>query len=92
MSEKSNAEKAVKRLAPTPALSEITVSYSVGVKANLGNYESGDCHLSRTEKWDVRGMDEQAASEFANTRYSVLKEELDSQVEKEYKELKGVSV
>lgn len=72
-----------------PKLQEITVNYSVGVKANLGNYESGDAHVSRTEKWDVSDLTIKKADEFYVERYMALRDELGPMIEHEYAELKG---
>lgn len=35
---------------------EINVSYSVGLKVNLDNYESADFHLSESHRIDVSDM------------------------------------
>lgn len=39
-----------------PELLEVNVSYSVGLKVNLGNYESADFHLSESHRIDVSDM------------------------------------
>lgn len=72
-----------------PKLTEMTVSYSVGVKANLGNYESADTHLSRTERWDVSGLTEDGASTFYNERYEALRRDLGRKAEREYRDMIG---
>lgn len=72
-----------------PKLTEISVSYSVGVKANLGNYESADVHLSRTERWNVEGLTADGATALYDARYGEIREELGARIEKEYAEMIG---
>jgi hypothetical protein len=73
-------------MAAEPKLSEIKVSYSYGIKANLGQgtYESADVHLSKAETWQVEGMTADEAGLLWGQRYEALKEEIDSLVEAEY--------
>jgi len=65
--------------AKKPKLTELIVSYSAGVKANLGKqtYESADFHISRTEKYNVEGLSDEAIDLFWSERYELLKEEID---------------
>lgn len=72
-----------------PKMIEVSVSVSYGVKANLGNYESGDAHVSRSEKWDVAGLTSEQIDAFWSERYRVLSEEMSERIEREYTELKG---
>lgn len=53
---------------------EIKVTYSVGIKVNLGNYESADFHLSEGHTLDVTGMsDEDIAAEADRVRVEIAK-------------------
>lgn len=72
-----------------PKLTELKVSYSVGVKANIGNYESADAHVSRGETWDVTGMTEEQATKLYNDRVAVLHTELGLIIESEYADMLG---
>lgn len=71
-----------------PIMTEVTVSYSIGVKCNLGKqtYESADAHFSQTERYNVEGMDEAAVSTFVEERRQGLKEILDVKAEEFYGE------
>lgn len=68
------------------SLKTLKVSYSYGIKANLGQgtYESADIHLSKAEEWDVTGMAAADTDAFWRERYGALKEEIDKLVEEEY--------
>ena len=74
-----------------PKLTELKVSYSVGVKANLGNYENADAHVSRGETWDVTGMTEEEVTKFYNDRIAALHVELGLIIEAEYADMFGGS-
>lgn len=71
-----------------PKLREITVSYSVGMKANIGNYESADAHMSRTERWDVSGMTIEKAGDLYNARMHQIEQELGEQIVSKYSGIK----
>ncbi len=72
-----------------PKQLELTVSYSLGVKANLGNYESGDAHISKTEKWDVSDLKDDEIVAFESARYVELHKLLGPRIEEEYREMKN---
>lgn len=76
-------------MATEPKLIELKVSYSVGVKANIGNYESADAHVSRGETWDVTGLTEEEATKFYNDRVQALHVELGLIIENEYADMLG---
>jgi len=57
---------------------EHKISYSVGTKLNMGNYESADIHLSETETWEVQDNNE--AETLSQERFGVLRERLDSRL------------
>ena len=59
-----------------PRITDITINVSKGAKANIGNYESMDVHVSKTEKWDVGGMDPTQAATFWSERYEAIQAEL----------------
>jgi len=71
----------------TAKLVEIAINYNVGVKANLGNYESANVSVSKSERWNVEGMSEEEATKLWNERYEVLHKELGELIEVEYKEI-----
>lgn len=73
----------------TPKLLELKLSYSLGVKANLGNFESADAHVSRGETWDVTGMTEAEAKGFYDGRIAALHTEIGLIIESEYAEMLG---
>jgi len=71
-------------------LTEIGVSYSYDIKANLGQqtYESASVHVSKSERFAVPpGTTPEEASFFWAQRYEALKAEIDPLVEEEYKNL-----
>lgn len=70
----------------TPRPTEMGVSYSVSVKSNIGNYESADAHISRSEKWNVDGLSSEDQEKLWKARYEYLKAELDKLIKKEYDE------
>lgn len=79
----------------TPKLTEVSVSYSIGVKCNMdrfekgkrvNTYESSDYHFSKTERYDVTGVDEIEVAKFCDERYALLKEELDDKAMEVYAE------
>ncbi len=63
-----------------PTLVEVLVDYSAGVKANLGDYESADIHVSESERWDVTGLGDEEVEHLRNERYDLMKERLDERV------------
>ena len=69
-----------------PKRTEISVSYSYGIKANLGQgtYENADVHISKRETWNVEGMAAARVDKLWSDRFEALKEEIDALVEEEY--------
>jgi len=74
----------------TPPMTEARLSYSYGLKMNLGNYESADVHISRSETFDVSGMSDVDIADFMETRYRLLREEIDGKMDKEYSDVSTV--
>jgi hypothetical protein len=72
-----------------PKMTEARVSYSTGVKANIGNYESADAHLSESETWDVSDIDPEDVEAFVAARLRTLKLRLMDAINGEYRELKS---
>jgi hypothetical protein len=72
-----------------PQLTELTVSYSGLLRANLGNFEHADTHASRTEKYDVTGMTQEEVDVLYSERYAALKKEIDEICEAGYYEALG---
>ncbi len=56
---------AAPKAVPKPV--SVKVSYSLGLKVNLGNYESADFHVSETQEWDVTGISPAGVVEFADS-------------------------
>lgn len=83
--------RAAKKVAQPKAVpqTEISVSYSIGTKVNLGNYESADVHFSRSEKYDTTGMTKAAIDALWNLRYQELHDELGDLVLSERSEILG---
>lgn len=70
-------------------LTEFSINYSLGLRANLGNWEHADIHVSRSERWDVKGMAREDVDDLFEARRRALKELLDPLVEGEYNEVLG---
>jgi hypothetical protein len=76
------AKKAVKQ-------TELSVSYSIGTKVNIGNYESVDVHMSRSEKFDTTDMTAPEIDKLWHERYQELHNELGDLVISEKEEILG---
>lgn len=77
---------ATKTGSPTPT--EITVSYSVGVKADaLAQYENVNAMVSRTEKYDTTGMSADEIDAFWSERYEALQGELGEIIAAKYQQM-----
>lgn len=73
-----------------PKQTELSVSYSVGVKAQIVKYElTADAHVSRSEKFNVEGMTPEQVAVFYDERYTALKLDLDARISAEYDEMMG---
>lgn len=59
---------------------EARLSYSVGAKVNIGNYESVDVHLSESEAYDVTELSQEEISLLTENRYLALKDKLDKRL------------
>lgn len=70
-------------------LTELSINYSLGLRANLGNWEHADIHVSRAERWDVTGMNPEDVDDLFEARRRALKELLDPIAEGEYNEVLG---
>ena len=70
-----------------PKQIDINLSYSFGAKKNLGNYESADFHLSRSERWDVSDLDDEEVSKFYAERVEHVQEEIMTVANKEWEAL-----
>lgn len=73
-----------------PRLTAIRTSYSVGVKVNLGNFESADFRLSLDETWDVSDLTVDQTKALNKERYEYMRDELGKRIEKEAAEALGV--
>ena len=63
-------------MATEPVMTELSVNYSAGTKVNIGNYESMDVHVSRTERWNVEGFSPVEVDDFFTARYEKLQAEV----------------
>ncbi|MEM3008390.1 MAG: hypothetical protein QXU32_02360 [Nitrososphaerales archaeon] len=72
-----------------PQITELSVNVSLGVKANIGNYESADAHISRSERWDVTGLSLEEVNTFYWERFDEIKQQLTERIESQYQELIG---
>lgn len=88
VTEKAPAPKSAHKK-PTPV--EITVSYSIGTKVNIGNYENVDVHVAESEKYDVTGMSVAEIEEFWGERYQKLHDRLGDLIIAEKREVLGGS-
>ena len=70
-------------------IEKLTIAYSLGITANLGNFESSPVRLTREETWDVEDLDDYQVDELWESRRKAIKAELDPLVEAEYKEVLG---
>ncbi|MDE2104785.1 MAG: hypothetical protein KGL39_46540 [Patescibacteria group bacterium] len=73
---------------PLPQPLTVSVNYSVGVKVNIGNYESTDGHFWRSETWDVAALSQDEIDAFYQERLQAIKNELDGAVTSFYEESK----
>lgn len=62
------------------SLTQITVSYSVGMKVGLKNYSSIDTHESETATLDVAGLTDTAVDLLRTNTYNQLKERVDERL------------
>lgn len=63
-------------MATAPIQTELSVNYSAGTKVNIGNYESIDAHVSRSERYNVEGLSPEAIDQFYAERYEALQKEV----------------
>lgn len=74
-------------MAKTPTQVEVSITYSVSCRVNIGNYEHSDAFLSRGERYDVTGLTAEEIDAFYKERYAVLHDEIGTALEDEYKEM-----
>lgn len=72
-----------------PKIVSMGVSYSVGFKANLGDFSSADVRLSRDETWDVSDLTPDQAKALWHERYQSMRAELGDASQAEYDEVMG---
>lgn len=70
-------------------LKELTVSYSVGMKASLphNKFENAQIHVSRTEVYEISEGDD--AEKLYNERYQALQKELGDLCVEKYENVKN---
>jgi tRNA(Phe) wybutosine-synthesizing methylase Tyw3 len=68
---------------------ELKLSYSVGMKVNVGNYQSVDVHLSEARTFDVTGEDADAIDNLSITVYNELREKIDNRLTEAVNEVKN---
>lgn len=64
------------------------VSYSVGTKMNIGNYESADFHISESIEFDVTGETDEEIDALAEHHYDSLRERVDERLNTAVAELR----
>jgi hypothetical protein len=67
-------------------LKELSLSYSVGMKVNVGNYQSVDVHVSERRTFDVTADEVDSLSEQV---YEELREKLDNRLTEAVAEVKN---
>lgn len=79
-------------MATEPKQTEVTVSYSAGVKCNLGHdtYENANFSVTRSEKYDVSDLSSEEVEEFWQERFTALREQLDTLIEEIHRETSGI--
>lgn len=70
---------------------EKKVSYSVGMKVNVGNYQSVDVHISESDTFDVSDLSPQEVDDMAVARYNYLRGKLDEALTQAVSELKAAN-
>lgn len=63
-----------------PVMLRLRVSYSVGMKVNLGNYESCDLHLSEAHEYDTTGMSDKEIEDFRDETRSSIAQRLSDEI------------
>lgn len=61
-------------------VTERSVSYSIGMKLNIGNYQSLDFHISESERFDPSGLTDTEIDDEATKVYKELKERVDAKL------------
>ncbi len=61
-----------------PKQTEARVSYSVGMKINVGNYQSVDIHFSEAETFNVEDLSDEQIAAFTDERRAGLQERIDA--------------
>lgn len=77
---------------PKATPTELSVSYSIGTKVNIGNYESADVHFSRSEKYDTTTLTKAAIDKLWHERYQALHDELGELILAEKSEILGTDL
>jgi hypothetical protein len=70
-----------------PKQTEVSITYSVSCRVNLGNYEHSDAFISKGERYDVTGLTPEEVEAFYQERYAALHDELGKIIEDEYFEM-----
>lgn len=70
---------------------EKKVSYSVGMKVNIGNYQTVDLHVSESDTFSTAGLSPQEVDDLAVARYNYLREKLDQALTVAVSELKAAN-
>lgn len=73
-----------------PKQTEVKISYSLGAKLNMGNYEMVDIHVSESETWSVEDLPpEENVETLSRLRYEVLKERVSARVQADVDETRN---
>ena len=72
-----------------PKIEKLQIGLQYSIKANLGNFESAEAGVGREEVWDVSDLSKEDADLLFESRRKLLKAELETIVQDEYKEMLG---
>lgn len=59
---------------------ELSTSYSVGMKVNIGNYQSVDVHVSERRTFDVSALDSEEIESLSAGTHAELRDVLDERL------------
>lgn len=68
-------------------LKELRIDYAVSMKAHVGNFETHDARVGRSETWDVSGMTAEEADAFYDKRYEEIQADSAEKVVAKYNDI-----
>jgi len=72
-----------------PKLTSVTIAYSVGFKANIGDFSNASTNFEKSETWNVMDLTAIEVAELEEGRFQRIKEDLDKRVEVAHHEIMG---